>query len=211
MASHTRLVTPVPALESLRRDHQALLLLADALDAYAAALEARRPVHPGDLRALVHALRTFGDYRHFEKEEQVLVPLLVRAGFDFALGVFAEGRHAHQRLRHLIEVLEYAAQRELDWSRFEQTAIVAAARALTDAQRRISDRQERELLPEIAKRLDGPALELLNRELLRFDERDAARSSGFDVWRVGRETLERYGAASLPASNQNLAASNTRG
>ena len=193
MDSHTRLVTPVPALQSLRQDHRALSLLTEALDVYAAAIESRRPLDPGDLTALVRSLRAFGDCRHFEKEEHVLVPLLVRAGFDSSLGVLVEGRHAHRWLRHLIEVLEHAAARELQWSRFEQSAIVAAARELTDVQRRISEQQERELFPEVAARLDVTEVERLNRELLRFDAVDEARRGGPDVWRVGREILGRYG------------------
>ena len=62
MESHTRLVTPVPALQSLRRDHQVLALFADALDAYAAALVNGEPLVPGDFTRLVQVWRQLWEW-----------------------------------------------------------------------------------------------------------------------------------------------------
>jgi hemerythrin-like domain-containing protein len=193
MDSHTRLVTPVPALQSLRCDHQVLARLADALDAYSAVLRADGPLDPGDFTLLVQAWRSFGDQRHFEKEEQLVTPLLVRSGLDFGLEVLVEERRARQQLRYLIDVLEHAAHRELQWSGFERSAICASARALTAIHRRSSEEQEQELFPEIVT-LAPDALAVLNQQLLRFDAADDLRREG-DAEQVGRELLARYGTA----------------
>jgi hemerythrin-like domain-containing protein len=198
MDSHTRLVTPVPALQSLRRDHQVLALLADALDAYAAVLSAGGTLAPGDFASLVWGWRSFGDQRHFEKEEQLVTPVLVRSGLDFGLEVLVEERRARDQLRYLIDVLEHAAHRELQWSGFERSAICASARALTGIHRRSSEEQERELFPEIIT-LAPEALAALNQQLLRFDAADEARRDG-DAARVGREILARYGAVPADAA-----------
>ena len=147
MESHTRLVTPVPALQSLRRDHQVLALFADALDAYLGALVSGGAVAPGDFTLLVQVWRSFGDQRHFEKEEQLVTPLLVRSGLDYGLGVLVEERRAREQLRYLIDVLEHATHRELQWSGFERSAICASARALTAIHRRSSSRSLRTRWP----------------------------------------------------------------
>ena len=198
MDSHTRLVTPVPALQSLRRDHQVLAVLADALDAYSAVLRAGGPLTSGDFTILVCAWRSFGDQRHFEKEEQLVTPLLVRSGLDFGLQVLVEERRAREQLRYLIDVLEHAAHRELQWSGFERSAICASARALTAIHRRSSEEQERELFPEIIT-LEPEALAALNQQLLRFDEADEARRVE-DPLRAARELLARYGSATEDAA-----------
>jgi len=212
MDSHTRLVTPVPALQSLRRDHQVLALFADALDGYVAALVNRGPLVPGDFSLLVQAWRSFGDQRHFEKEEQIVTPLLVRSGLDFCLEVLVEERRARQQLRYLIDVLEHAAHRELQWSGFECSAICASARALTAIHRRSSEEQERELFPEIVT-LDPDVLATLNRQLLRFDAADDARREAGDMAALGRELQARYGAVTAPvaAPTERRAASGTGG
>jgi hemerythrin-like domain-containing protein len=209
MDSHTRLVTPVPALQSLRCDHQVLALLADALDAYVAVLSAGGALAPGDFTSLVRAWRSFGDQRHFEKEEELVTPLLVRSGLDFGLEVLVEERRAREQLRYLIDVLEHAAHRELQWSGFERSAICASARALTAIHRRSSQEQEQELFPEIIT-LAPDALAVLNQQLLRFDAADDARREG-DPARVGRELLARYGAvpADAAAPSERRAASST--
>jgi len=198
MDSHTRLVTPVPALQSLRYDHLVLARLADALDAYSAALRAGGPLIPGDFTLLVQAWRSFGDQRHFEKEEQLVTPLLVRSGLDFGLAVLVEERRARQQLRYLIDVLEYAAHRELQWGGFERSAICTSARTLAAIHRRSAAEQERELFPEIVT-LAPEALAMLNQQLLRFDAADDARRIG-DPAQLGRDLLARYGTVTEDAA-----------
>jgi hemerythrin-like domain-containing protein len=215
MDSHTRLVTPVPALQSLRRDHQVLALFADVLDAYLGTLvsEGERlsggKLVPGDFTLLVQVWRSFGDQRHFEKEEQIVTPLLVRSGLDFDLAVLVEERRAREQLRYLISVLEHATHRELQWSGFERSAICASARALTAIHRRCTEEQERELFPEIIT-LDPDVLATLNRQLLRFDAADDARRE-LDTAALGRELAARYGAVTPAAAapNERRAAAGT--
>lgn len=211
MDSHTRLVTPVPALQSLRRDHQVLALFADALDAYLGALVSGARMIPGDFTLLVQVWRSFGDQRHFEKEEQIVTPLLVRSGLDFDLEVLVEERRAREQLRYLISVLEHATHREPQWSGFERSAICASARALTAIHRRCSEEQERELFPEIVT-LDPDVLATLNRQLLRFDAADDQRRES-DTAALGRELLARYGvvAPAAAAPTERRAASGTGG
>jgi hemerythrin-like domain-containing protein len=180
------------ALESLERDHRLLHGLTEALEVYVAALEAGRPLRAGDLSALVNAFRTVADYHHFEKVEEVLIPMLVRSGFDFDLGRFDDGRREHERVRYLIEVLHQSAERELNWNLDERQRIARAARHLVDEQRRILARQASELFPEIVTRLEAPALGQLTRRLCQFDEANAARSPELDSAALSEAVLAQY-------------------
>jgi hemerythrin-like domain-containing protein len=191
------------ALESLEHDHRLLRSLTEALEAYVSALEAGHPLHAGDLRDLVQGFRTVADYRHFEKVEEVLVPVLVRNGFDYNLDVLDGGRLEHERVRYLIEVLYQSAERELSWNLDERQRIACAARNLVEHQRRLTTQLEQELFPEIVTRLDGPVLGRLTEQLCQFDEQSAARDSALDIPELSRSVLARYaatvaGSAGLP-------------
>lgn len=185
------------ALESLERDHRLLKGLTDALEVYVVALDAGQTLVAGDLSDLVNAFRTVADYRHFEKVEEVLIPLLVRSGFDFDLARLDDGRHEHERVRYLIEVLHQSAERELNWNLDERQRIARAARHLIEEQRRMTARQAVELFPEIVTRLEAPALGQLTEQLCQFDEASAARWPEVDVAAVSESVLARY-ATPLP-------------
>jgi hemerythrin-like domain-containing protein len=188
------------ALESLERDHRLLQDLTEALEVYVAALEAGSPLHEGDLRALVQGFRTVADYRYFEKVEEVLIPVLVRNGFDYDPDTLDDGRREHDRVRYLIEVLHQSAERELNWNLDERQRIARAARHLVE-QRHLAAQQEMELFPEIVTRLQPPALGQLTEQLSQFDVLHAARGPELDVSALSRSVLARY-AATLPPSRE---------
>jgi hemerythrin-like domain-containing protein len=175
--------------------------LTDALEVYVAALDAGQPLAIGDLSDLVNAFRTAADYRHFEKVEEVLIPLLVRSGFDFDLDRVDDGRHAHERIRYLIEVLHQSAERELCWNLDERQRIARAARHLIEEQRRITARQAVELFPEIVTRLEAPALGQLTQQLCHFDEASAARGPELDISAVSESVFARYATPLPPPSS----------
>jgi hemerythrin-like domain-containing protein len=187
------------ALESLERDHRLLQGLTEALEAYVAALEAGHPLRSGDLSDLVQAFRTVADYRHFEKVEEVLVPWLVRNGFDLDLDRLDDGREDRERVRYLIEVLHQSAERELNWNLDECQRIARGARHLVEQQRHISARQAVELFPEILTRLEPAVLGQLTEQLCQFDEANAARWPELDIAALSESVLARYASPPAPA------------
>ena len=193
------------ALASLERDHRQLWGLTDALHAYVDALDGGRPLRRGDLKAIVSGLRVVADYRHFEKEEEVLVPMLVRHGFDYHHPLLADGRREHDSLRYLIDVLQQSAERELNWKLDERERISRVAHQLIERQRRLSTEQEARLFPQIVARLEPPALGQLTEQLCQFDESSAAREPTLDVAGLTRNVLGFYGAhssATLPPARE---------
>lgn len=189
------------ALESLERDHRLLQGLTEALEVYVSALEAGRPLQEGDLRNLVDGFRTLADYRYFEKVEEVLIPVLVRNGFDYNLDLLDDGRREHERVRYLIEVLHQSAERELNWNLDERQRIARAALDLVEHQRRLATRQEMELFPEIVTRLEPPVLGRLTQQLSRFDEHNSSRWPEMDVSALSQAVLARY-TSTLPSSRE---------
>jgi len=184
------------ALASLERDHRLLWGLTDALHAYVDALDGGRALRRGDLKAIASGLRVVADYRHFEKEEEVMVPVLVRHGFDYHLQIFDDGRREHDSLRYLIEVLHQSAERDLNWNLDERERISRVAHQLIERQRRLSTRQEARLFPQIVARLEPPALGQLTEQLCQFDESSAAREPTLDVAGLTRSVLGFYRAHS---------------
>lgn len=180
------------ALESLERDHRLLQCLSEALEAYVSALESGQPLWAGDLKALVEALRSVADYAHFDKVEEVLIPVLVRNGFDFDLDLLDRELEDHARVRYLLEVLHQSAERELNWSLDERERIARVARHLVEALRRCSARQADELFPELVTRVKADVLQVLAEQLRKFDVANAARSSGLDAMAIARAVLARY-------------------
>lgn len=185
------------ALASLEHDHRLLWGLTEALHTYIGALDAGTPLRRGDFKALVMGLKISADYHHFEKEEEVMVPVLVRHGFAYDLQILDDGRREHASLRYLIEVLRQSAERELNWRIDERERISRVARQLIARQRRLSKRQEARLFPQIVARLDPPVLGQLTEQLCHFDEVSATRVPELDVSDVAQQVVTHY-AATLP-------------
>jgi hemerythrin-like domain-containing protein len=187
------------ALASLQRDHRMLLQLTNALLAFASSLADERAAHSRDLLGFADVFRRFADDLHYEKEEQVLIPLLVRYGFDWDSEVLAHIRHEHCQERYLIDVLWHAAQRSAPWNEHERRRVVATAIGLGESQNRLLLQQDVELFPEIVTRLDASALEEIDAELAHFDELNQRRTSSAGVLELGRELILRYeGRLALP-------------
>ncbi len=177
-------------LESLRRDHRLIFQLTDALDAYRAVLLAGARMPPGDLGALTLALRTLADYRHFEKEEQVLEQVLVRNGYNRNLKRLLDARETHRHLRDLMDVLEHAAERESTWSQPDRWTIAETLLDLSREQTKLSMSQEIELFPELLTRLEPAALAELALQLARFDAQSEAWLPTVDVGELCRSIMQ---------------------
>ena len=163
-------------------------------------------VDPGDLARFAEVLRELVDYRHHEKEEGILLPLLARNGFDWSDGLLEELRREHGHLRHLIDVLYQAAAKDsaVDES---GTGLAAARRtpsledrrqvaetalAFVELKRLHVAREESVLFPAVRQRLEARALERLGAELAQFDELLARQAGSAQVFREVAALVQRY-------------------
>lgn len=163
-------------LSSLNQDHRMLLALTDALDVFAGELMRTDDVSPSDVGEFAHAFREFADYLHYEKEEHVLLPFLVRHGFDWNCELLEQIRAEHSRDRYLIDVLHQAGEQEGSLSQHDRRRLAATATTLASVQRGLTMKQDIELLPEVTTALEPKALDELNAELSRFDSQRGGRA-----------------------------------
>jgi hemerythrin-like domain-containing protein len=181
------------ALLSLTDEHQMISGLLAALQTYATRLRSGASVDPADLGRFSEVFRELVDYRHHEKEEGILMPLLARNGFAWSSGLLAELRGEHSQLRYLIDVLCQAAAKDAAvGSREEHRQIAEAVGAFVELERAHMRKEESLLMPEIAQRLDARALEQLSAELAQFDEVTGRNAGGAHIFRQAAELVQRY-------------------
>ncbi len=178
-------------LLSLTEEHQRISGLLGALQTYATRLRSGATVDPADLARFSEVLREVVDYRHHEKEEGILMPLLARNGFEWSTGLLAELRHEHGHLRNLIDILSQAAARDSAGSREQRRQVVEVALAFVEYKRRHIQKEEDLLAPAISQRLGARALEQLAAELARFDRATALGGAPFGEAPLGEAPLDR--------------------
>jgi hemerythrin-like domain-containing protein len=184
------------ALSSLTREHQVISSLIGALERYASRLREGAPVEVADLSSFAAVFRELVDFRHHEKEEGILLPLLARNGFAWNEGHLADVRREHRHLRYLIDVLQQAAAKhESNAARSSQEdrwQIAGAALAFVDFKRVHMHKENTLLFPVISERLDGRALERLENELRRFDELTGRNPRSAQIWQLAEELIRNY-------------------
>src|SRR5688572_27435089 len=99
------------AIASLVREHEVMSSVVSALEVYVQRLERRDPVDPEDLARFAEIFEELGDCIHHEKEENILLPLLSRNGFEWNRGILAAVRSEHRQERYLTNVLFQTSQR----------------------------------------------------------------------------------------------------
>jgi hemerythrin-like domain-containing protein len=188
------------ALKSLMDEHQMISELLGAFSSYAARLRGGATVDPADLARFSEVFRELVDYRHHEKEEGILMPLLARNGFEWSSGLLSELQREHGHLRYLIDVLCQAAAKDTvgtRWagSREERRQIAEAAAAFVEFKRRHMLREENELFPAVVQRLSAAALEQLGVELAQFDEatgRSIGEGAAPQFYQYAADLVQRY-------------------
>lgn len=185
------------ALKSLTEEHQAIGELLGALQTYATRLKSGASVAPADLIRFADVLRALVDYRHHEKEEGILLPLLARNGFEWSSGLLFALRHEHGHLRYLLDVLcQAGAKSQADGdalgSREERRQIAEAAIAFVEFKRRHIQKEEDELLPAVERKLSARALEQLSAELAQFDQVTGRNSESARTFQDAAELVQRY-------------------
>jgi hemerythrin-like domain-containing protein len=177
-------------------EHQMICGLLGALQTYATRVRSGATVDPADLARFAEVLREVVDYRHHEKEEGILMPLLARNGFEWSRGLLAELRHEHGHLRNLIDILSQAAATDSTGGREQRRQVVEVALAFVDYKLRHIQKEEDVLAPAIQQRLSARALEQLGAELDRFDRATAFGAGGLErggpLGQLAAELMQRY-------------------
>src|SRR5512137_3026675 len=97
------------ATEILRKEHDAILKMLDALDQTSLQLSGAASVQPSTLQGLLEFFQLFADRCHHGKEEDLLFPLLERRGVSRGGGPIGVMLFEHDRGRELIREMSAAA------------------------------------------------------------------------------------------------------
>jgi hemerythrin-like domain-containing protein len=170
--------------------------LTGALQGYADRLRSAGPVDADDYARFATAFRELVDYRHHEKEEGIVLPLLARNGVAWSTGILCEVRRQHRHLRYLIDVLCQAAAKDGVWSRERRRQLAEAAMAFVEFKRGHMLKEEAELLPLLELRLDEQAMAQLASQLQHFDEMSGRNERTAQIWQSAEELVQRYAADS---------------
>lgn len=193
------------ALYSLMREHKDCLQLVDALESYADDVSRGTPVAMDDLAHFARLFRDLTDHVHHEKEEEILLPCLVRHGFDWDNGPLAEIRRQHEHERYLSDVLQHAAAKGPGWLEEHRQHVIDASRALVDFQRKHIEMETTQLFPAVLARLNPSELDALGRQLADFDSIARATLDCAELEQLSQRLVARYGAdvahASCPATS----------
>jgi len=110
------------ATEILRKEHDSILKMLDALDHTSQQMLAGNLVQRSTLQGLLEFFQLFADRCHHGKEEDLLFPLLERRGIPRDGGPIGVMLHEHNHGRELIREMEVAA------AEFEQEPEAAGRR-----------------------------------------------------------------------------------
>jgi len=174
--------------EHLGREHAELLHVFRLLEGIVGDVEAGRAVPRERLALVVDYLILFGDLRHHDKEESLLVPVLVWHGFDWFEGPLARMRRDHRQERYLIRVLAELADRDRPWSSEDSRRLVGTGREFIAFMRAHLKLENEEILAPARTRLSPEAQAHLLSAFEHFDE-EHERATDYVALRARLEPL----------------------
>lgn len=191
--AHDALPTP---LEALADEHRLIARALAALEAYAERLERDETTPVEDLARFAAFFTEFAELWHHVKEEDILLPALVRGGFDWDTGPISHVRKDHEHELYLVRVLRQAAAQESAWSPEDRRHALAAIRAFIEFQRAHMHKEETQLFPEATRRLEPSILSDVNRRIESFGAERFKQGEYQKLRELAEALIAGYGAAS---------------
>lgn len=182
--------------EYLGNEHRQLSQVLGVLEQLASAAAAGQRVDREELGTIVDFFREFGDVGHHDKEENLLMPALVRQHMDWNDGPLAEMRRDHQQERYLMRSLRHAAQQLEAWSLEDTRHFVAIAQSFAAFQRQHMSKENEIWFVEAEKRLSLAEQQLLVEGFRRLDAELSALKDYTSICRRALELVAKYSEAS---------------
>ena len=189
---------PMQAADMLREDHRLIVRVISALGRYVDRLERVSDADVTDLGRFVTFFQEFGEFRHQDKEETILIPQMVRAGFSWDERPISEIQRDHEHERYLVRELRHAALVPTAWSSEQRRHTIAIARELVAFLRAHIEKEDLLLLPAMS-RLPNDVTKRMRSDFERFDRVHRAVSGVVNLRALGERLAARY------ATDQRLA------
>jgi uncharacterized alpha-E superfamily protein/hemerythrin-like domain-containing protein len=184
--------------ESLGREHAAVEAVLRLVDELVARATCGRPVDRNAVRAVVDFFTDYGVLGHHEKEEAILMPVLLGAGFDWHDGPLAAMRRDHKQEHYFLRVLTHLCARGGPWSEEDLRHFAGVSAEFTQFLRAHMRLESRDVFEPASARLSDPVKATLMHDLACFDAHGAA-GVGTALERLDG-LLHEYGVALRPSS-----------
>ncbi len=188
------------AVDNLVREHRLVSRVLDAFDEFVGRLERGVAIERHDLSRFVTFFREYADLGHHEKEEGIVFPALVNAGFGWDEGLVAEIRGEHNQERYLMRSLRHAALQKDGWSREDERHLISIARTFIDFERAHVAKENETLIPALRSQLAPDVASDVGRRLERFDQGWSEHGELPWLQRLADELIEQYPATRPLAS-----------
>lgn len=175
----------------LSQEHQTILRAVDALSAFAE--EVRRG--GGDREELFRFLtfiRDYADGLHHGKEEEVLFPAMVEAGFPKEGGPIAVMLREHDIGREHVATLLGLAGTRVPWTPEDREEIYLAARGYADLLQAHIRKEDEVLYPMAERRLDPELQERVDRRCAALDATASAEGTRERLEQLAAELVSRH-------------------
>lgn len=185
----------IDIFETLYAEHRFIHQVLGAFERYAEAVEEGRRFDRHELNRFVFFFSQYGELGHHHKEEHVLIPALVAAGFSAPGGPLEFILDQHRQERRLMRRLRRGAAQKEPWSAENRLEIVATARQLVQFERAHMEKENTLLFPEAIRQLHGEPRERASRQLA--DMLKAWDEDHYSAWLrgLGEELVAAHGPA----------------
>jgi uncharacterized alpha-E superfamily protein/hemerythrin-like domain-containing protein len=161
----------VPSMDPftmLGREHAAVESVLELLDVLVNRTQRGLDVQRPELAALMDYFNDFGVLGHHEKEESILLPALLDAGFDWQDGPLSAMRRDHRQEHYFLRVLTHLS-RLSDWSADDRRQFSSVASEFTQFLRNHMHFENQHVFAPARQRLSPTTLASLAAALSRFD------------------------------------------
>jgi hemerythrin-like domain-containing protein len=124
-----------------------------------------------DMLRFVIFFREFADLLHHEKEEGILMPVLVLTGFKWDEGVILQVRRDHEHERNLLQSLRQLALQTRGWSTNDCRRVLDFSERFVSFIRTHMNLEEQQLHSWVMEQLSPEVFDALESKLRRFDEK----------------------------------------
>jgi hemerythrin-like domain-containing protein len=157
-------------LKSLSVEHAVIAKALEALEGYLERISAGELAAPSELGRFAAFFAKFADLNHHEKEEDLLLPTLERAGLAWDSAAVQGVRSDHRQERYLVSELNDSWPREGDWTPENRRHVVSIGNEFITFQRKHMSLEESEVMTLAARMLNAEQLIELEKKFSEFDE-----------------------------------------
>lgn len=151
----------------------------------------------GDLARFAQFFEDFAELWHHGKEEDVLLPALVKCGFAWDEGPILQVREDHDQENYLSRVLAQAAAQEGRWTEEDRRHAIAAIRSFIDFERAHMQKEEALIYLAAVEHLSEAQLRELDQRCLELESHKFGSGSYERVLEEAEGLFARYEAQTL--------------